>query len=130
MSGRFFWRLLTRDEVHAKRNGTVDIAGFKQGQQAGRVFGGWHGFRSSRKGVRVSYIHIRTRRRLPCQRKLHTIPRMKKSAPLSIRITPTLKDALERLAEADKRSLASYVEIALQAHVDAVERKPSRGSRK
>jgi predicted transcriptional regulator len=55
---------------------------------------------------------------------------MKKSAPLSIRITPTLKEALERLAEADKRSLASYVEIALQAHVDSADRKPARGSRK
>jgi predicted transcriptional regulator len=55
---------------------------------------------------------------------------MKKIAPLSIRITPDLKASLERLAEADKRSLAGYVEIALQAHVDAVDRKPSRGSRK
>ena len=50
---------------------------------------------------------------------------MKKTAPLSIRITPDLKAALERLAEADKRSLASYVEIALQAHVDGAKRKPT-----
>jgi predicted HicB family RNase H-like nuclease len=38
---------------------------------------------------------------------------------LSIRIEPELKAALERFASADKRSLASYVEIALQKHVDA-----------
>jgi predicted HicB family RNase H-like nuclease len=43
---------------------------------------------------------------------------MKKSAPLSIRITPDLKAALEKLAAADKRSLASYVEIVLQTYVD------------
>jgi hypothetical protein len=42
-SGRFFMDLLTRDDGHAKRNGTVDIACFKQGCQAGRVFGKWHG---------------------------------------------------------------------------------------
>lgn len=55
---------------------------------------------------------------------------MAKTAALSVRVEPELKEALERLAEADKRSLASYVEIALQAHVDAAERKPTRGSRK
>ena len=43
---------------------------------------------------------------------------MKKSAPLSIRITPDLKATLEKLAAADKRSLASYVEIILQAYVN------------
>ena len=43
---------------------------------------------------------------------------MTKTAALSIRITPELKSALEDLAENDKRSLASYVEIALQQHVD------------
>jgi predicted transcriptional regulator len=43
---------------------------------------------------------------------------MTKTAALSIRIEPELKAALERLASADKRSLASYVEIALQKHVD------------
>ncbi|MGE0766837.1 MAG: hypothetical protein AB7L90_10265 [Hyphomicrobiaceae bacterium] len=43
---------------------------------------------------------------------------MKKTAPLSVRITPDLKAALEALAEADKRSLASYVEIVLQEHVE------------
>jgi hypothetical protein len=67
---------------------------------------------------------------LICQCGLHTIALMSKTAALSVRVEPELKAALERLAEEDKRSLASYVEIALQAHVDAVDRKPSRGSRK
>jgi predicted transcriptional regulator len=53
---------------------------------------------------------------------------MTKTAALSIRIEPQLKSDLERLAERDKRSLASYVEIALQAHVDA-ETKRSKGRR-
>ncbi|KAB2916746.1 MAG: ribbon-helix-helix protein, CopG family [Hyphomicrobiaceae bacterium] len=43
---------------------------------------------------------------------------MTKTAALSIRIEPELKAALERLAKDDRRSLASYVEIALQEHVD------------
>lgn len=75
-------------------------------------------------------IHLHARFFLLRQRKLHTFAFMKKTAPLSIRITPDLKTSLERLAEADKRSLAGYVEIALQAHVDAVDRKSPRGSRK
>jgi hypothetical protein len=48
---------------------------------------------------------------------------MSKTAALSIRIEPALKAALEQLAEADKRSLASYVEIVLQEHVDGTGRK-------
>lgn len=67
---------------------------------------------------------------LICQCGLHTIALMPKTAALSIRVEPELKAALERLAEEDKRSLASYVEIALQAHVDQADRKPPRGSRK
>jgi predicted DNA-binding protein len=44
---------------------------------------------------------------------------MAKTAPLSIRITPELKAEIEKLAKADKRPVASYVEIVLQAHVEA-----------
>jgi predicted HicB family RNase H-like nuclease len=53
---------------------------------------------------------------------------MTKTAALSIRIEPKLKADLERLAAADKRSLASYVEIALQRHVDD-QAKPTKGRR-
>jgi predicted DNA-binding protein len=42
-----------------------------------------------------------------------------RSAPLGLRITPRLKTALEELAKADHRTLASYVELALEAHVVA-----------
>ena len=59
-----------------------------------------------------------TTRALPSQTLLRTITHMTKTAALSVRITPELKSALEELAERDKRSLASYVEIALQEHVE------------
>lgn len=42
---------------------------------------------------------------------------MKKTAPLSIRITPELKEALEKLADEDRRALSSYVQLALEEHV-------------
>jgi predicted transcriptional regulator len=52
---------------------------------------------------------------------------MTKTAALSIRIEPELKAALERLAEADKRSLASYAELALQDHVERQKRSKPKG---
>lgn len=36
-----------------------------------------------------------------------------KSAPLGLRITPTLKEALEKAANADSRSVASMAEVIL-----------------
>jgi hypothetical protein len=42
-----------------------------------------------------------------------------RSVPLGLRIKPSLRAELDRLAEADRRTLASYVEIVLEAHVDA-----------
>ena len=42
---------------------------------------------------------------------------MAKTAALSFRIEPALKKALEALAKADRRSLASYLEILLEQHV-------------
>jgi hypothetical protein len=36
-----------------------------------------------------------------------------KSAPLGLRITPTLKEALEKAAKADSRSVASMAEVIL-----------------
>jgi hypothetical protein len=39
--------------------------------------------------------------------------------PLGLRIKPSLREELDRLAEADRGTLASYVEIVLEAHVDA-----------
>ena len=41
------------------------------------------------------------------------------TAPFGLRIKPSLKAALGDLAQADHRTLASYVELALEAHVEA-----------
>ncbi len=43
----------------------------------------------------------------------------KRTAPLGLRIRPELKEELERFARADRRSMASYVEIVLEEHVAA-----------
>lgn len=42
---------------------------------------------------------------------------MKKTQPLSHRLDPDIKAALQRLADADDRSLTNYVERILVAHV-------------
>jgi predicted transcriptional regulator len=52
---------------------------------------------------------------------------MTKTAALSIRIEPELKAALEKLAEADRRSVAAYVEIALRDHVERQKRGKAKG---
>ena len=52
-------------------------------------------------------------------------------ATISARVSVTVKEALERLAAVDKRSLANYVRLVLEDHVErtgAVERK-SRSER-
>ena len=42
-----------------------------------------------------------------------------RSVPLGLRIKPSLRGDLDRLAEADRRTLASYIELVLEAHVEA-----------
>ena len=42
-----------------------------------------------------------------------------RSVPLGLRIKPSLREELDGLAEMDRRTLASYVEIVLEAHVEA-----------
>ncbi len=44
---------------------------------------------------------------------------MKRTAPLGLRIKPAVKEALERAAKADRRTVASYVEILLIADLEA-----------
>jgi hypothetical protein len=44
-----------------------------------------------------------------------------RNAPLGLRITPTLKAALERAAEDDRRSVASMAEIILVEWLEARE---------
>ena len=46
---------------------------------------------------------------------------MAKTAALSLRVEPELKEALEKAAAAERRPLASYVEIVLSDHVAAKE---------
>jgi hypothetical protein len=47
-------------------------------------------------------------------------------APLGLRLRPGLKAELQKLALADHRSLASYVELLLEAHVEAKRREAGK----
>jgi predicted DNA-binding protein len=51
---------------------------------------------------------------------------MRRTDPISFRIKAEIKQALERLAVADRRSLSQYIELALEAHIEAAERKQQR----
>ncbi len=59
--------------------------------------------------------------RLTVNRKSHTIANMKttelRTAAIATRIRPSLKQALEELAEADRRKFANYLERVLEDHV-------------
>lgn len=44
---------------------------------------------------------------------------MARTAPLGLRIEPVVKDALERAAKADRRTVASYVELLVIADLEA-----------
>ncbi len=48
---------------------------------------------------------------------------MAKTAALSFRIEPELKEALQQLATADDRTLANYIERVLKEHVEAVSKR-------
>jgi len=48
---------------------------------------------------------------------LTTAQMRRKTAVISIRVLPQLKQALEELAKADRRPLASYIELVLEMHV-------------
>jgi hypothetical protein len=43
---------------------------------------------------------------------------MKKDVQISVRISSALRDALQECADADNRSLAGYITILLQQHID------------
>jgi len=45
---------------------------------------------------------------------------MRRTDPISFRIKAEIKQALERLAREDRRSLSQYIELALEAHVEAM----------
>jgi hypothetical protein len=42
---------------------------------------------------------------------------------VSFRIRGDIKDALQKLAKADRRSLSSYIEIVLDTHIEAKRRR-------
>jgi len=42
----------------------------------------------------------------------------RKTVVLSFRVRPEIKAALDKLAEKDRRSVASYVELALERHIE------------
>lgn len=48
---------------------------------------------------------------------------MRKTQPVSVRMKPELKEELASLAEADRRSLSLYIEMVLEAHVEALKKK-------
>jgi hypothetical protein len=49
-----------------------------------------------------------------------------RSASVGLRIKPSLKAALERLARAEERTLNFYIERILETHVEARRRKKGR----
>lgn len=53
---------------------------------------------------------------------------MRRTDPISFRIKAEIKQALERLAKEDRRSLSQYIELALEAHIDA--KKKQEGKRR
>jgi hypothetical protein len=46
-----------------------------------------------------------------------------RTAALGLRLTPNLKEALAALAKAERRTLASYVELVLEDHVEQKRKK-------
>lgn len=56
--------------------------------------------------------------------------RPNKTAPLSHRLDPKMKEQLQRLADADRRSLTSYIELVLADHIDKVDRAKKRATLK
>lgn len=51
-----------------------------------------------------------------CQ--LHTSELMQKTSAISVRVTEKTKQAIEKLAKKDGRSVASYVDRLLVAHIE------------
>lgn len=49
---------------------------------------------------------------------LLTMEKVEKTVPLSFRLHPALKAGLQKLAEADRRSLTNYIEVLLEKHLE------------
>jgi predicted transcriptional regulator len=55
-----------------------------------------------------------------------TQQKQNKTSPLSHRLDPDMKEKLQRLADADRRSLTSYIELVLEDHIEKIERAKKR----
>jgi hypothetical protein len=51
---------------------------------------------------------------------------MSRIAQINLRVRPSLKAKLEKLAKQDRRTLSGYVEMLLEDHVTAQERRAKR----
>jgi len=51
---------------------------------------------------------------------------MRRTNPISFRIKAEVKEDLERLAQADNRSLSQYIEMALEAHIERVKKQAGK----
>jgi len=60
----------------------------------------------------TSTLHMATKKNTPAAKEI-------RDAPLSIKIRPSLKQALEAGAAADRRSVSAYVEIVLEEAMKA-----------
>ena len=54
------------------------------------------------------------------------MPTEKKMHPISIRLDPDVRAALDELAREDSRSLSQYVNLALRRHVEQAQRDRAR----
>jgi predicted transcriptional regulator len=45
---------------------------------------------------------------------------------VSFRIRPDIKEGLQRLAKADRRTLSAYIEIVLDQHLEAAKKQKGR----
>lgn len=49
-----------------------------------------------------------------------------RTAPLGLRLKPSMKAELQALADADRRKLATYIELVLEEHVVSKRAAPKR----
>jgi hypothetical protein len=54
---------------------------------------------------------------------------MARTAAIGIRVEPPVKEALEKLAAADRRTLAAYIEILLVEHIESKAPQKKLGSK-
>lgn len=50
---------------------------------------------------------------------------MDKTSKISLRVRPEVREAIERLAQADRRSMSAYIELVLERHAATTKTKPT-----